>query len=209
MPNITAPTLTFPPKSFPAQQAGAPTGVIGDMLLSEVLGKYGTLVKAQKVFYTSAIITAPVIFSTGAQLGPMLWNRPASGLDAHLLAIGMSQPTVATTVAGSLGWASSPQATAPTSPTPISAVNAYAGGGASAMGAVNSTGTVIVLPIPIILPLIAVSTAAITVNILGTNWLDVGGGLIVAPGTVGYVCASATLSSGVFTIGIVWAELPT
>lgn len=208
MPNITAPTLTFPTRSFPAQQAGAPSGVIGDMLFTEVMGKYATLAKSQKLFYTSAIITAPVIFSTAAQLGPMLWNRPASGVDAHLLAIGISAPTTATTVAGSLGWASSPQSTAPTSPTPITAVNCYAGGGASAMGAVNSTATVIVLPVPIILPLVAVNTGAVSINTLGTNWLDIGGGLIVPPGTVGYVCASATLTAGVFTIGIVWAELP-
>ncbi len=208
MPNITAPALTFPAKSFPAQQAGAPSGVIGDMLFTEVMGRYATLAKSQKLFYASAIITAPVIYSTAAQLGPMLWNRPGSGIDAHLLAISVSQPTTASGVAGSLGWASSPQTTAPTTPTAITAVNCYAGGGASAMGAVNSTATVIVLPVPTFLPIIAVSTAAVSVNIMGTNWIDVGGGVVVGPGTVGYLCASATMTSMVTTIGIIWAELP-
>lgn len=209
MPNITGPTLSFPTRAFPTQQAGAPSGVVGELLISELLGKYATLVKAGKVFYTSAIITAPVIFSTAAQLGPMVWNRPGSGIDAHILAIGVGQPTTASTVAGALGWASNVQATAPTTPTAITAVNAYAGGGGtSQMGAVNSTATVIILPTPIFLPLTGVNTGAVTTQGVSSSWIDVGGALIVAAGNVGYVCSSATLSSGVFTIGLMWAELP-
>ena len=208
MPNITGPALTFPAKSFPAQQAGAPTGVMGDLVLTELMGRYATLAKSQKLFFASASITAPVIYSTAAQLGPMIWNRPGSGLDAHILAILLSQPSTAYTVAGSLGWASNVQATAPTSPTAIVATNCYAGGGASQMGAVNSAGTVIVLPVPTFLPLIAVNTGAISVTAVGTTWADVGGSLIVSPGTVGYVCSSATLSTGVAIIGLLWAEGP-
>ena len=37
MPNITAPALTFPSRAFPAQQAGAPTGVVGELNLSLVV----------------------------------------------------------------------------------------------------------------------------------------------------------------------------
>jgi hypothetical protein len=181
MPNLTAPAFTFPTRSFPASQAGVPAGVVGELTMSEVLGKYATLV---------------------------LWNRPASGVDAHILAIGVGSPTVASGVAGSIGYASAVQPTAPTSPTAIVAVNAYAGGGTSQMGAVNSGGTVIVLPAPIFLPLVAVNTGAITTQVLSTGFVDLGGSLIVGPGNCGYVCASATLTSGVFTIGIVWAELP-
>ena len=209
MPNITGPALAFPSKAFPGTQAGAPTGIGGEVLLSELVGKYATLVKMQKVFYTSAIITAPVIFSTAAQLGPQIWNRPASGVDAHILGIGVGSPTTATTVAGAIGYASNVQPTAPTTPTAITAVNAYAGGGPSAMGAVNSTATVIILPVPIFMPLIGVNTGAVTTGAISMSWADVGGLFIVGPGNVGYVCSSATLSSGVFTIGLVWAELPT
>lgn len=208
MPNITAPTLTFPAKSFPAQQAGAPSGVIGEMLYTEVMGRYATLAKAQKLFYASAQITAPVIYSTAAQLGPMIWNRPASGLDAHILAILVSQPSTAYTVAGSIGWASNLQPTAPTTPTTLTALNCYAGGPASGMGAVNTVGTVLVLPLPTFLPLIAVNTGAVSVTAISTSWMDVGGTLIVGPGAVGYVCSSATLSTGVAFISLVWAELP-
>jgi hypothetical protein len=208
MPNISAPSFSFPTRSFPTQQAGVPAGVVGELTVSEVLAKYATLVKSQKVFYTSAIITAPVIFSTAAQLGPMIWNKPGSGLDAHILAVGVGSPTTASGVAGAIGYASAVQPTAPTSPTAIVAVNAYAGGGTSQMAAVNSGGTVIVLPAPIFLPLVSVNTGAITTSVLTTGFVDVGGSLIIGPGNVGYVCASATLTSGVFTIGLLWAELP-
>jgi len=208
MPNITAPTLAFPSKAFPAQQAGAPAGLIGEMLFSEVVGKYSTLCKSQKVFYTSAIITAPASFLTATQLGPMLWNKPGSGLDAHILAIGVSSPTTASTVAGAIGYASNNQATAPTSPSAIVAVNGYAGGGASQMGAVNAGGVVIILPVPIFMPLIAINTAATSVTAVSTNWLDIGGALIIAPGNVGYICGSAVLTTLVLHVAIIWAELP-
>jgi hypothetical protein len=209
MPNLTAPTFAFPTRSFPAATAGVPAGVVGELAVSEVLGKYATLVKSQKVFYTSAAVTAPVAFGTAGQLGPMLWNRPGSGLDAHILGLFVSGPTTAVTVAGSIGYASSVQPTAPTTPTAITAVNAYAGGGPSQMGAINSAGTVIVLPAPIFLPLIAINTGAVSINSLSATYVDLNGMVIVGPGNVGYVCGSATLSTGVFaSIGILWAELP-
>ena len=209
MPNITSPALTFPTRSFPVNQAGAPSGVVGELVVSEALGRYATLVKAQKVFYASCAVTAPVIFSTAAQLGPMLWNKPGSGVDAHILAIAVAQPTTAAVISGAIGWASAVQPTAPTSPTAIVAANAYAGGGPSQMAAINSVGTVIVLPAPIFLPLVGINTGAITTQGVERTYIDVAGGLIIGPGNVGYVCASATLTTGVYPfIAILWAELP-
>ena len=211
MPTITAPPFAFPARSFPSQQAGSPSGLAGELSVSQLVGRYGTLAKAQKLFYASAIITAPVIYSTAIQGGPMIWNRPGSGLDAHILAISIGAPTTATGVAGSLGWASNVQATAPTTPTAIVAVNCYAGGGPSGMGAINSTGTVIVLPVPTFAPLIPINTATAgtAMSALLQSNIDVAGMFVVSPGNVGYVCSSATLTSGVLTIGVLWAELPT
>lgn len=208
MPNITAPTLTFPTRSFPGAQAGSPSGIVGEVLFSELVGKYATLVKSGKVFYTSAIITAPVIFSTAAQLGPMLWNRPGSSVDAHILAVSVGSPTTATTVAGAISYASNTQATVPTTATALTVMNAYAGGGVSAMGGVFSTATILVAPTNVPFPLIACNTGAITTGVLTSNYFDVGGMFQVAPGQVGYICGNATLTAGVFTIGLLWAELP-
>lgn len=208
MPNITGPALALPTRSFPGAQAGAPTGAMGELSVSELCGKYATLVKAGKVFYTSAIITAPVIFSTAAQLGPMLWNRAASGIDAHILGIGVGSPTTASTVAGAISYASQVQPTAPTTATAITTVNAYAGGAPSGLGGVFSTATILVAPTNIPFPLVAVNTGAITTGALTSCFQDVGGAFIVGPGNVGYVCGNATLTAGVFTIGLLWAELP-
>jgi hypothetical protein len=208
MPNITGPGLAFPTRSFPGAQAGAPTGIAGELLASEITGRYSTLVKSQKVFWTSAIITAPVIFSTAGQLGPMIWNRPGSGVDAHILFVSIGSPTTASGVAGAIGLSSNAQATVPTSATSITAWNAYTGGAQSQMGGVFSTATVIVAPTPIFLPLLGVNTGAITTGAISNSVVDIGGSVVVAPGGIGYVCASATLTSGVFTIGMMWAELP-
>src|SRR5712692_6137877 len=207
MPNITGPGFTFPVRSFPAGQAGVPVGVVGELSMSEVLGKYATLTKAGKVFYTSAIITAPVIFSTAAQLGPMLWNRPGSGLDAHILAVGVGSPTTASTVAGAISYASNTQATVPTTATALTVMNAYAGGGVSGMGGVFSTATILVAPTNVPFPLVAVNTGAITTGSLTQCFVDVGGAFQVGPGNIGYICGNATLTAGVFTIGLLWAEL--
>lgn len=207
MPNITAPALSFPTRSFPGTQSGSPSGIVGEINFSELMGKYATLVKSQKVFYTSAVITAPVIFSTAGQLGPMIWNRTGSGLDAHILAVSVGSPTTASTVAGAISYASNTQPTQPSSATVLTASNAYSGGGASQMFAF-STATILVLPTNVPFPLLAVNTGAITTGALTASYFDVGGAFIVPPGNVGYVCGNATLTAGVFTIGVLWAELP-
>jgi hypothetical protein len=208
MPNLTGPLFSLPTKSNPGSQSGMPAGMMGELAISEVLGKYATLTKLGKVFYTSAIITAPVIFSTAAQLGPMLWNRPGSGVDAHLLAVGVSSPTTASTVAGAISWANNTQATVPTTATALTVMNAYSGGGVSAMGGVFSTATILVAPTNVPFPLVAVNTGAITTGVLTSCFIDVGGVFQVAPGNIGYICGNATLTAGVFTIGILWSELP-
>lgn len=208
MPNITAPALSFPTRSFPAAQAGTPAGAMGELSVSELLGKYATLVKSQKVFYTSAIITAPVIFSTAGQLGPMIWNRTGSGLDAHILAISVGSPTTAPTVAGAISYASNTQPTQPSTATALTVTNAYSGGGTSQMFAF-STATILVAPTNVPFPLVSVNIGATSVSGGVTpSMVDVGGMFVVPPGNVGYVCGNATISTGVFTLGVLWAELP-
>lgn len=208
MPPIIASPTAVPAKAFPGAITGVGSGIAGELNVSELVGKYATLVKLGKVFYTSAIITAPVIFSTAGQLGPMLWNRASSGLDAHILGIGVSSPTTASAVAGALSYASQVQPTAPSSATAITSVNAYSGGSVSGMGGVFSTATILVAPTNVPFPLVAVNTGAITTGSLTSCFQDVGGAFIVGPGNVGYICGNATLTSGVFTIGLLWAELP-
>ena len=210
MPNVTGPALSFPARSFPVQQAGAPVGVVGELGFSALLGRYSTLVKSQKVFYTTAIITAPVIYTSASQISPVLWNKPASGIDAYLLGFSVGSPTTASGVAGSWGWIQNVQATQPTATiTNLPVQNAYAGGGPSQLaGVMTTTGAVGILPTPIFVPLIGVNTGAITTQVIGGGYVDVGGMFIIGPGNMGCATVSATLTSGVFTVGLLWAELP-
>ena len=218
MPNLTGPALSLPFRAFPGNQAGAPSGIVGELSLSSFVGRYGTLVKSQKVFYTSVIITTPVVFTTAGQLGPLIWNKPGSGLDAHILALTVGQPTATSVVSGAIGYASAVQATQPTlggTSGPIVAANAYAGGGPSQMAAIlsGSTGNVVtvnVLPAPIFWPVVSFTgLAAVTAALsTGNTFIDVGGSLIIGPGNVGYVTVSATLTSAVLLLGVMWAELP-
>ncbi len=210
MPNITAPALSFPARAFPTQQSGAPVGVVGELGFSALLGRYSTLVKSQKVFYTTAIISTPVIYTSAAQIGPVLWNKPNSGIDAHLLGYSVGSPTTATSVAGSWGLVMNVQSAQPTATiTNLPVQNAYAGGGPSQLaGVLTTTGNVGILPTPVFIPLIGVNTGAITTQVIGGGYVDLGGMFILGPGNMACASVSATLTSGVFSVGLLWAELP-
>ncbi len=211
MPNITAPALSFPARAFPGAQAGTPAGVVGEVGFSALLGRYATLVKSQKVFYTTCIVTTPVIYTSASQIGPVLWNKPGSGIDAHMLGFSVGSPTTATSVAGSWGWTQNVQSAQPTATiTNLPVNNAYAGGGASQLaGVLTTTGAVGILPTPVFVPLVGVNTGAITTQVIGgSGYVDLGGIFIIGPGNMGCATVSATLTSGVFTVGLLWAELP-
>lgn len=187
-----------------------PSGLLGELVISEVLGKYSTLVKQGVVFSAYASLTAPVIFSTAAGTGgPLIWNKPSSGVDAHILAISFGALSTATSVAGSLGFTGAAgQAIAPTATTAIDATgNMFVGGASSKMGGIYRIGTPS-NPGSQYVPVLAVGTGAITVIEVSPSWTDIGGGFIIPPGTWGAIAASATLTAGVLGVGIIWAELP-
>ncbi len=208
MPNVTAPALTIPNKAFPGSTGGVPSGIVGELLFSQVMLKYATLVKAGKVQTAYATMTAPVIFSTAAASGgPLIWNRPGSNVDAHILAVSVAG-VVASGVAGSIGLAGSVgQAIAPSSTTAIDGSgNALVGGPASAMGGVFRLGTV-ANAAGFFAPLFNVGTTA-TSAMFGPSFIDVGGAMVVPPGNCGFVAASATLTSCQVSIALIWAEVP-
>lgn len=215
MPNITGQGLSIPTASFPGgNSAGVPTGIAAELLGSRLLARYSTLVKAGKVYYASLAVAAPgpVIFSSGTnQAGPVIWNKPSSNVDAHILGVLVGSPTVAYDVAGAIGFATTVQSTQPAgaSIAVVTSNNCLAGGGRSQMGGIFNLAVLTVLPAPTFLPLAGVTTGAIsTRNTGGTGYIDTGGFPIIAPGFAGYVCASATQTNTVVTLGLVWAELP-
>ena len=211
MANIQTTPLTFPARSqVSGNPNGVPSGFLGELLISELLGKYATLVKAGKVFHAMATVTAPVIYSTAAGTGgPLIWNKPTSGVDAHILGISFGGLSTASTVAGALGISGAAgQVIAPTATTAIDALgNALIGGPASALGGVYRVGTP-TNPGTQFLPLIAVGTGAITAVEIEPSFVELGGLAIVPPGSWAAVAGSSTLTGGVLQIGLVWAELP-
>lgn len=211
MPLIQTAQLSLPSKaSAGGNPTGIPSGYLNELLISELMAKYSTLVKQGVVFSAYAILTAPVIFTTAAGTGgPLIWNRPNSNTDAHILAVTYGSLSTATSVSGSLGLAAGVgQTIAPTSTTAIDATgNMYIGGPATKMGGVFRIGTPTNAGSQY-LPLIAIGTGAITAHQAISSWIDVGGAMIIAPGTWGSVAANATLTSGVIGVGMIWAELP-
>lgn len=204
--------LTFPSKSQlgSGNPTAVPSGLLGELALSEVLGKYSTLVKAGKVFSAYALVTAPVIFSTAAGTGgPLIWNRPNSGVDAHILAASFGGLSTAATAAGAIGLTgNSGQTSAPTATTAIDGLqNQLVGGSSTQMGGVFRVGTPSVQGFGIT-PLFAVGTGAITAVEIETSWVDVGGGFIIPPGCWGSLAGNVTLTAGVMALGLMWAELP-
>lgn len=188
--------------------AGGSMGRQGEWLVSEWNGRYGNLAAAGKLFMAQAIVTAPVIFSTAAGTGgPLVWNPPGSGVNVSVMAVSLGI-TVVTTVAAALGltW-NNQQPSAPTTATAIDGRSNMLVGGAASISTPFRIGTVAV-PGASLLPFANLHTGALTVDSLGTSWIDIGGAVVVPPGAWVSIAASATASTTVGTFGMVYAELP-
>ena len=176
--------------------------------VSELNAKYSALSRAGRLFFAQAIVTAPVIFSTAAGTGgPLLWNPPSSGVDAQLIAAGLGVTTVST-VAAALGiTGGTGQNVIPTSTTAIDGSgNMYFGGvGAKVqsyrIGTVTTAGAFLV-------PFGKVSTGALTVDNTGIHWVDLAGMFTFGPGGWASIAGSATASTTVATLSLIWSELP-
>lgn len=200
--------------SFPARAAsggnptGIPSGLVNELVVSQVLAKYSTLVKSNLVFSAYATVTAPVAFTTAAAIGgPLLWNRPNSGIEAHILGVSFSS-SVVTTVAGGLGFTGAAgQTAAPTSTTAIDASGStYLGGAASQVSAFR-LGTVTVAG-AIFMPFAQFHTGALTVDNTAQTWIDINGAIVLPQGCWASVAGSAALTTLQVAVNVIWAELP-
>lgn len=191
-----------------AQNAGAVFDRQNALLVSGLNAKYGALSRSGRLYFAQAIVTAPVIFSTAIGTGgPLLWNPPGSGVDAQLIAVSYGV-TVVTTVAAALGiTGAADQNVAPTTTTAIDGSgNAFIGGAAAKVssfriGTVTTAGAFLI-------PFAHAHTGALTVDTSGVQFVDLGGLITIKPGSWASVAASATATTLVATIGLVWAELP-
>src|ERR1700752_4636096 len=158
-----------------------------------------------KVFAAQAIVTAPVIYSTAAGTGgPFLWNNTVDK-DAVLIGITCAVTTV-TTVAAALGITGGVQAAnvTPAATTAIDSIgNLRINGVTTNVSSMNvyrtatpsSAGT-------FFLPLLGLSTGALTADNELLGFIDIGGLIVVPPGSWCSIAASATASTTVAQIGM-------
>lgn len=171
---------------------------------------HGPLCEASRygnLFMAHAIVTAPVIYTTAAGTGgPLLWNGSANKI-CSILKVGVGVTTV-TTVAAALGLTGGAgQTSAPTSTTAIdSSRNLLIGGPASGatayrIGTPTNAGN-------FFLPFANLHTGALTVDNLGMVWVDIGGAVTVPPNAWCSIAASATATTTVAQMCMIWEELP-
>jgi hypothetical protein len=162
------------------------------------------------IYAAYAIVTAPVIYSTAANTGgPLLWNGSSGNqkVNAFLLSVtfGLS---VASTVAGALGLTGNTgQSSAPGSTTAIDAVANLTVGGQSPACTAYRIGTP-TNPGNFFVPIGMVHTGALTVDTVDENYYNFNGAVVVPPGAWVSLAGSATLTTAVMQIGLIWAEVP-
>lgn len=202
------PIVTVGPAA-PANGSTVPArgGRGGEQIVSNLHGMYYELAQEGRVFGAHAIVTAPVIYTTAAGTGgPLIWNG-SQDKNVVLLKAGFGV-TVVTTVAAALGiTGNSGQTAAPGSTTAIdSRWNAKIGGSPSAatpykIGTPSVAGG-------FFMPFANLHTGALTVDNVGSVWVDLDGLIIVPPNCWCSIAASATASTTVMSATLIWAEVP-
>ncbi len=183
-------------------------GRLGEMIMSELHGRYYTQVRRGNVFMARAIVTAPVAFSTAAGTGgPLLWNG-SSTVNAAILAIGYGNSVANTTTAVALGLTGNTgQTVAPGTTTAIdSVINTYIGG-ATPNCTTYQKGTVTVAG-SLFTPFADLMTGAITTRPGNVNWVDLGGLWVVPPNAWVSLACSAASTAAVFNVAMIWEEVP-
>lgn len=180
-------------------------GRTGAGVVTDAHGRYYEAAARGRLFMAHAIVTAPVIWSTAAGTGgPLVWNGSTTH-NVNILAMS-AVITTASGVAGALGLTGNTgQVSAPGTTTAIdSRANLLIGGAASGatpyrVGTVTNAGG-------FFLPVIPIGTNAVTAQI--PTWVDLGGILTIPPNCWASVAGSATLTSLVAQIGLLYEEIP-
>lgn len=215
MPPLSAPPLGLPARAFTGGPGGqAPSGIAGELMVSELVARYGSLVKTGRVqtAYATLAAASPVAFNvTNGVLmgGPVVWNKAGSNLDAHILGIGIAVSTANTTGPTTIGLTGNTgQVVVPTSTTAIDAQgNAYIGGPATQMTVYRTMTPTAGQTPPFFLPLFTVGTTALGAQFTPT-YIDVAGAVICGPTSWVSVATNLVPTAFVASIAMIWAELP-
>ena len=178
----------------------------GGVVTQAAHGKYAEGARRGKIFMAQAIITAPVIWTTEAGTGgPLLWNGSSSVL-CNILGIGWGISTVST-VAAAIGLTGGyGQSAAPTSTTAIDTLTCtYLDGSqpSASVYRVGTTGTNRFFH-----ALGDLMTGALTVTPGMDHWIDLDGQYILPYQSFIAFAASATASTTVMNVSLMWEEIP-
>lgn len=185
---------------------------MGNLSTGNAGSSYYDLAYKGSLFNAYAAVTAPVIYTTAAGTGgPLLWNNSGNvgpnPVVAALIAVTCAV-TVASTVAAALGiTGNSGQTSAPGSTTAITASGNCRVGASPPKCNVYNVGTPSAAG-NFFLPLIQLGTGALTVADMEVAAIDIGGMVVVPPGSWASIAASATATTTVAQLGLVWAEFP-
>lgn len=178
------------------------------MLVSEFNAPYYQLSYQKKLFQAHAIVTAPVLYTTAAGTGgPLIWNG-SQNVNVVLLAVTVGI-SVVTTVAASLGiTGAAGQTSAPSSTTAIDSNRSlFIGSGVSPVSTAYRIGT----PTNagnFFIPFADLHTGALTVDNLGMGFIDLKGAIVIPPYSWASIAASATATTTVAQMSLIYAELP-
>ena len=193
----------------PATLPGFIQGRQQDLLVSEIMPKYYQAAYAGVLYWAKAIVTAPVIFSTAASTGgPLLWNA-STNMNLVLLKLTCGITTVST-AAGSLGIATG-VSTVPSATTAVDSLFNCKNPGVLLTQTPNAQVSRVATPSAAatnFIPAFSIGTGALTVEDgLQMTW-EIDGSIIVPPGSFASPAGSATLSTLVTNIGLLWMEVP-
>ncbi len=181
-------------------------GRSGELIVSELQGRYGEITRRGSLFFARAVVTAPAgLASSNGIGGPLLWNG-SSSIIAYPIALTVCE-TVVSTVAGALGLAMGAQTTAPTATTAIDSSGSCLLGATGPAASVYRIGTVSVVP-PQFFPLVNITTGSLTVTQDTPQWIDIGGCFGIPAGYYMAIAGTATLSTMAAQVGLLWAEVP-
>lgn len=147
-------------------------------------------------------------YGNGTIGGPLLWNGSTAsggrGVTAYLMCVALGV-TTASTVAGAVGIATGVNASAPTGTSAVTLAGNLVAGGPTYQSSVYYTGAVAAPTNYNVLG--AINTGALTVDTVNSLVFDIGGAIVVPPGTYAAVTTNAAITC-VTPVSLYWAEVP-
>ncbi|MGO9744442.1 MAG: hypothetical protein ACLPN5_23555 [Roseiarcus sp.] len=201
------------PLARPAANANAPAGILGELVVSEALPRYYSMVKSGIVFAVAALAVNPTAFIGAAAGTPLIgiYNPAGSGKDIVLIGASLGIRTTGTAAATlDFNWFGVNQGGVAVTGTQTQASNLYsqAATGSVAYAMVNTANTA-ALASTLRRSSFSVGNVGATAGLNAAEFYDdIGGLLVISPGCYLALGASATLTAASIDAVVKWAEVP-